>query len=302
MIGKPLELDEGALLDAFWSGYTEEMDHTATIAPQTIPSNKEKETYRWLDLLSMFADWTNLGSIPVASLTKEEYELANKKLGRNWLVDTYELRRDGQGMINRRAAAIGAGLPAKKNEMLQDKMTGADADELLWDAQYFFDTAHPGRTAAGAATTFSNDLGYSLTRANLQTTISTMKQYRLQNGQLANVTPTHLVVPSDLEWTAREILFSTQTPEDANTATNPLFRGLQLAVFPNLADTNEWYVLDNSKGISPFYWQEEKQLEVVPPSQDRDSYVKARTIEYSADASGAFGVSLWFLACKNDPS
>ena len=300
MIGKPFQLDEGALLDAFWSGYTEQVDYASAIAPTVIPSNKEEETHRWLDLLSMFADWTNLGSIPVASLSKYEYKLKNLDLGRNWLVAKKELERDGQGMINRRATAIGAGLPAKKNEMLAAKMTGADADELLWDNQYFYDTAHPGKTAAGAATTFSNDLGYALTRANLQTTITTMKRYRLQNGQLANVTPTDLVVPPELEYTAREILNSTMTPEDANTATNPMFGGLKLQVFPNLADTTEWYVNDNSKGITPFYWQNEKDLEVVPPSQDTDSYRKSRTLEYSADARGNYGVSLWFLSCKND--
>ena len=303
-IGTPFKLDSADLKKNFWSGYTDTPAFWKNVAPQVIPSSNGTETYRWLDTLSSFEDWTFKGEIPDAELNKHEDTWANKDLGRNMLIFDKELRRDQTGMIRLRAQGLGAGYPAKQNSMLATLMEGAAADKTKFDAQYFFDDDHPGLDApGGASTTFDNSFALDLTTDNLETVVYTMQQYRLLNGELANVTPDTLVVPSQLQFTAKKIVNSLRVMEDANNAENQL-GFLNVVVYPSLTDTNKWYVLDNSKPIKPFFWQEELPLRVLSQeiSKTNDEYIRGRRYRLSADASGCFGHSLWFLAAMSNPS
>lgn len=65
--------------------------------------------------------------------------------------------------------------------------------------------------------------------------------------------PKILLVPTALEWTARELLNSAYDPETANNAINPIqSRSLQLVVDPFLTSTTAWFLIGDKSPIITF--------------------------------------------------
>lgn len=303
-VGHPFELNDQELMRNFWTGFESEPAVWQTVAPQIpgVAFGKETtKTFRWLELLSSFEDWTNLGSIPSSVMDKREYTLERKKYGRNLTIEEEEAEDDGGGMIYARAQGLGSGWPARQNYDVSYLIENAHQDRLLWDLQYFFDGAHPGATAAGVATTFPNKFQLELTRPNVQAILSTMATYRFLNGELVGCRPNLLLHPPALKFAAKEICLSPKYPDSANQGDNPMFRELLPVEMPNLTDINRFYIVDTTHPIKPFFWCPKQELRVILPNRQSDEYVKGRRLTYSADASGRFGVSLWWWAAMSDP-
>jgi len=65
--------------------------------------------------------------------------------------------------------------------------------------------------------------------------------------------PAILLVPPSLEFTARELLQSTYTPEDNNNSINVIqSRGLKLIVDPYLTSTTAWYLIGEENPVITF--------------------------------------------------
>jgi phage major head subunit gpT-like protein len=300
------KLSNTELVRSFWQGYEDEPAFWQTIAPQVggISFGSENtKTFRWLELLTAFQDWTGLAEIPLATADGREYQVTRKKWGRNVLVDEEEGDNDQGGMIYAQARGVGSAWPAAQNTECASFLEGLHQDKLLWDDQYFFDGAHPGKTAAGAATTFANKFQLALSADNLETVMAAGQTFRYPNGELCNTNFTHLVVPPAKRYTAEKLVYSEGYPESANQGRNPMFRKLEVVTFKNLTDTNRWYLLDLSHAIKPILWVPKKELQIVLPlaNGSNQTYLRSRKLEYSADASGAFACSFWWWATMADP-
>jgi phage major head subunit gpT-like protein len=298
MIGKPLGLDVEGVKANFFSAYSEEGDQWQQITGPPITSNQETETYRWLDELNAFDYWDDKGAIPEAHANKWEYTLQNRPYGANWTVSDHEIRLDKMGMIMTRARQMGVGVSHWKNDRLASTIETASGN--LFDGVSFFNDSHP--TIPGS--TYDNNLAGSLTQANLESHIATMRAYTGRSGKRLGVNPTHLIVPAELEFTARKLLVSTLEPETANNAINTMQNRLQLVVLDALTSATVWYLFDLSNPIKPIFAQELLPLRMMAqtPADKPDQFIKSRTYTFSADGEMAFGYSLPFLAAKVTPA
>lgn len=117
-----------------------------------------------------------------------------------------------------------------------------------FDGQFFFDSDHP----LDDGTTQSNVSTAALAEAAVFAGIQAMEGMKKQNGLLANIQPTHLIVPSALRQTAEGLLDKDRT---GGGDSNLLFKRLRLIVDPRLdsSSATAWFLLDASKPLKPFF-------------------------------------------------
>jgi len=301
VIAKPLGLDVEGVKANFLNAYQEEGAQHQLITGAPIPSTQETETYKWLDELNAFDYWDDKGAIPEATSNLWSYDLKNRPYGANWTVSEHEVRLDKIGAINLRARQMGSAAAHWYNDRLAATMEGATSGNLF-DGVPFFSASHPT-----GATTVANyyTTGYELTQTNLETVIANMRGFTGRSGKRLGVRPSHLIVPPELEFTAKRILLTNQEAAGGTRADSDVLKGrVELIVFDALTDANAWYVADLTKPIRPFFMQELLGLRVLSqgPSDLSDQYIQSRVYTFSADGECAFGKSLWFLCSFCNPS
>lgn len=124
--------------------------------------------------------------------------------------------------------------------------------KFIYDGLPFFDTAH---TLGGSSATKANHVvSAALTSAALQTALIAMTNTNAVNdrGERVLIRPTHLMVPSALEYTARAILQSAQLPGSANNDVNVVQNALELLVNPALDDAasaSAWWLVTRGRSL-----------------------------------------------------
>lgn len=125
--------------------------------------------------------------------------------------------------------------------------------KFIYDGLPWFDGAH---TQYGGSSTFSNiATGNALTSANLQTGIITVgtTNAKDEQGNRVRIQPNTLVVPPNLEFTARTILESVGLPGSAQNDANVTRGVADLVVWHALTDdTDAWWLGEAGKGIRAY--------------------------------------------------
>lgn len=132
----------------------------------------------------------------------ETYKIA--RYAKQFIVDEQDLFNDNLGGIQRVPDEIGMSAARLRPDLVYAALL-ANAS-LDADSTALFHANHSN----------ANSLAFSL--ANLEAVITKMYQ-QTQDGVRLNLRPTHLMVPGNLEWTARELLSSTELLIAGNTDT-----------------------------------------------------------------------------------
>lgn len=126
---------------------------------------------------------------------------------------------------------------------------GAFGTTLAEDALSLCNSAH--LNAAGGNSQ-SNTGTTALSMTSVKTTRTAMRKYTNYNGDLAGVRPDSLIIPTDLEESAWEIVNSTGgRPDNANNAANMYAGMFKLFVWDFLStgvsggDVNNWFMADS---------------------------------------------------------
>jgi phage major head subunit gpT-like protein len=127
-----------------------------------------------------------------------------------------------------------------------------------------------------------------------------MKDLKDDKGKKLGLTPTHVMVPTALQWTAREVLDPSVLAAGGTTPSQNILKGrLQIIVNPYLANNgadSKYYVMDLSRGTKPFIYQTRKEAEFVAldNATDQNNFMR-KEIFYGVDARFAFGYGDWKL-------
>lgn len=274
-----------------------------------VSSRKSEEKYAWLGESPWPSPWTDERQIK-ATNPEQNYVLTNAKYEATIGIEREAFDDELYGQISVRIQQLATNMARWFDEQVFSTLVNGETKEC-YDGQYFFDTDHtdPGATY----TTSQSNLGSSeLTVANLKSTITAMRKFKDGNGKPAGITPTHLVVPPDLEFTAIEILKSQYYPSATNMGTstttdyvavnkvNPVNGALGLIVSPYITDSDSWYVVDLSKAVKPLILQEREPVEFKMLTSDDNAFLRD---QYLAGVRwrGAFGYSDWRLAYAQTP-
>lgn len=161
------------------------------------------------------------------------------------------------------------------NRAFNSSYTGGDGKELCA-------TDHPlldGSTQKNELTTPAD-----LTAASLEQALIDIAATTDDRGLLVHLVPQKLVVPPNLEWTARKLLNSTLDPDSANNAINPAKNQLQLVVNHFLTDTDAWFILCDSHELN-WFWR-------VKPDHMQDNDFGTQDAKFAVRARWSRGWSM----------
>lgn len=121
---------------------------------------------------------------------------------------------------------------------------------FIYDGLPWFDTAHTLSDGTGSYSNHTASL--PLTEANLETALIAMTDTNAvdDRGNRVSVTPTHLLVPAGLQFTAQKILRSASLPGSANNDINPLFNSVIPVTWRALRDSSSaWWLIQAQEGL-----------------------------------------------------
>lgn len=258
-----------------------------------VPSTTSENQYQWLGEVPGMKEWVDERTLE--DLKAWDYTIKNKDWESTIAVDRNAIEDDQLGIIRPRVMSLAVAAKTHPDELVFS-LLAQGFSRTCFDGQYFFDTDHP--LADGS--TQSNKITLALDATGLKTALATLRRLKGWTGRPLNLKATHLVVPPELEWTARELL---QAERDASGATN-ILRGAipNIIVSPYLADTNNWFVLDASKPVKPLIFQMRKRPEFVSmddPKQSETVFMRKKYL-YGVDARYNVGYGLYQLAVGSE--
>lgn len=262
-----------------------------------VPSTKATEEYDWLGSSPVLREWKD-ERMPKA-LLEHGFSLKNKDYEATIAVHKNALADDQYGQIKIRVAGMGTEA-AKGYDRFAAQVVEAGHTTACYDGQNFFDTDH-SEGESGTQSNYSSS-GKAFGATSIKYIITTMMDYKTDNGEFAGVSATHVMVPTALKFDAMQLL----DPQFVSVTTDPavavLKGALSVIVNPYLTSNganSAYYVMDLSGAVKPFIYQNRQAMEWAALDKNDDPDVFSRKeLMYWVDARFAFGYGDWRYAYK----
>jgi phage major head subunit gpT-like protein len=293
-----------ALRTSFSLAYQGAYDTTPTWYDKlatSIPSSSKSNTYGWVEKIGNLREW--LGPRVALNLTSHEYIIKNKAFEMTVEVDRDDIEDDNLGLYTGMIMPeLGEATRKHPDRLIADLL--ADNPDAYDGTAFFATTGHSLGTHA-----YANSYNLALSADNFNTVWATMASIVGEDGRPLGLQGNLLVVPPQLKKAALEIMNATMTAHvfGSNTAAaaadNVLKGWAEVLVIPELASNpNRWYVLDSSRRIRPFVYQERRAPQFVARDRPDDPRVfEMRKFTYGVDKRCNVGVTLPFLMAASDP-
>lgn len=269
-----------------------------------VPSTSKTNDYKWLANFPRMKKW--VGEKTAKALAAFNYTVTNDDWEATVEVDRNDIEDDELGIYAPQAQ--GAGFSAKQlpDEIVADLINGAFTNKC-YDGQYFIDTDHPVTDKNGVVQSVSNKGTKKLSAATQAAAIASLGAGRIvmmkftdDEGRPLNTVPNILLVPPALNDVAN-VLAMNDRLEDGKP--NPYKGTITVVCEPRLTDDNAWFLLDTSKPVKPFIYQERKKpvfVQQIDPQAD-DVFTRKK-FKFGAEARAAGGYGFWQLAYGSDGS
>jgi len=267
-----------------------------------VPSSTRSNRYGWIAQQLKLNQW--IGPRVVQNLSEHDYTLVNVPYEGTVEVDKHDVEDDNLGLYS------GVFMPqlgeaVKKHpgilaaSVLQANPVSFDGLALFHDAHLCYDSA---------GTTYDNNYSLALNATNINVMMSAAAAIVGEDGQPLEVRFTHIIVPPQYEFVAKQVLKSATyaslvTGEGAGAVRidNQMQGVLDIIVSPKLANqATTWYLADLSKAVKPLVHQTRQAPNFVARDNIQDPKVfDLRKFTYGVDLRDNMGVSLPFLIAKS---
>ncbi len=272
------------------SAWSETKEWGSTVATQ-VPSATKSNNYGWMARIPALREW--LGPRVIQNLSTWSYTLENKPYELTVGVDRDDIEDDNLGVYNPLFAELGrAG--RKWSDIQLKTVLQAGTSGLGFDGVAFFAATHALDPAGNQSNNFTST---ALTQANWSAKRAAMRAYTGEDGQPLGVEPSMLLVPPQLEETAKEILVADRV---ATGGSNMTQGDAQILVVPELANEGTtWYIADLSRPIKPLIWQLRRALNLVAMVNPDDMNVfLMKQLMWGLEGRGRAGYGPWFLMAR----
>jgi phage major head subunit gpT-like protein len=270
------------------------------------PSATQIEKDGWMGKVPVLREW--LGPRLVQNVAARSYTLENKQWELTLAIDKFRLSDDTHGIYTPMVQMMGQQAAKWPDYMLADKIR--DNSEILFDGVAFFSDSHPENVDNPASDVYTNDYNLALSPDNFASVYTSMATIKGEDGKPLGITPNLLMVPPQLKLTAMNLLNATFiAPQNVGGNTqvganqNVLQGWADLLVVPEFADDpTTWYLLDTTKAIKPFLFQQRQAPVLIPRVDPTDPKVfDEHMFVYGVEARGNVGYTLPFLAARSTP-
>lgn len=258
-----------------------------------VTSTTGQNDYAWLSKFPKMKKW--IGDKNVKSLEAFKYTIVNDDWEATIEVDRNDIEDDQLGMYGPQAQMAGESARQLPDEIVMDLVNNGFTN-LCFDGQYYFDTDH---LVAGASV--SNKLTVALSVATQAAAIASygaartaMRKFKDDEGRPLNITPNVLLVPPALENIALALINNDRLDDGK---ANPYKGTAEVMVDARLTSDTAWFLLDTTKAVKPFVYQERKApVFVEQTSQENDDVFMRKKFKFGAEARAAGGYGFWQLA------
>lgn len=261
-----------------------------------VTSTSGSNDYKWLSKFPKMQRW--VGDKKIKSLEAFKYVVENEDFEATVEADRNDIDDDNLGIYSTQAKAAGESSAQLPDELVFDAVNAAFTG-ACFDGQFFCDTDHPVKNpATGAAGSVSNKgvavlsaATQALAIASLGAAATAMGMFKDDEGRPLNVTPTILLVPVALRDVANA-LYTADRLEDGKVN---LYKGMfKPVVSPRLTSATAWFLLDTTKVIKPFIYQERKAPVFVEQTDPQaDDVFNRKKFKFGAEARAAAGYGFW---------
>lgn len=262
-----------------------------------VTSTTGKEEYAWLNQIPGLRKW--VGERRVNSLSASGYTIKNDHFEETLGVNRDDIEDDNLGMYSPIASMLGDAAKRHPGQLLAALLKQGET-ALCHDGKAFFATDHPNGTQAAFSNLFASK---ALNAANYAEVRAAMMSLKNESGDPLGIIPTTLIVPPQLEETARLILNADVILGDGTAGgskTNVWKGSASLIVAAELADNaTEWYLAALNRPVKPLIKQIRKQPEFVALTKpDAEGVFNTNTFQWGVDYRGAAGFGFPMLMSK----
>lgn len=267
-----------------------------------VPSTTGQNDYAWLSKFPRMRKW--IGDKSVKSLEAAKYTIVNDDWEATVEVDRNDVEDDQLGIYGPQAQMAGESAKQLPDEIVADLVNGAFTNKC-YDGQYFCDTDHPVKQPDGSVASVSNKGTKALAISTLAAAVASygayrtaMQKFKDDEGRPLNIKPNVLLVPAALEDTAN-LLMTADRLEDGKP--NPYKGTATVVIDLRLTSDTAWFLLDTTKPIKPFIYQERKApVFVQQTDMNADDVFSRKKYKFGAEARAAGGYGFWQLAYGSD--
>jgi phage major head subunit gpT-like protein len=241
-----------------------------------------------------------IGEKAVKSLSAFSYTVVNDDWEATVEVDRNDIKDDQLGIYGPQAQMAGQSAKQLPDELIFTLVNGAFTSKC-YDGQYFYDTDHPIKKDDGTDGVMSNMFDVPLTIDSLVGAIASygaartaMQMFPDDEGRPLGIDPTILLVGPAL----RDIANALMTADRLQDGTVNIYKGTAEVVSdPRIKSPTFWTLLDTSKPVMPFIYQEREAPEFVQQTDmQSDQVFKRKKYSFGAEARAAAGYGFWQLA------
>lgn len=262
-----------------------------------VPSTTSQNIYAWLSKFPKMQKW--IGEKNVKALEAYKYTITNDDFEATVEVDRNDFEDDNLGIYAPQAQMAGESAKQLPDEIVMDLVNGGFSKQCF-DGQYFFDANHKvgdanvsnkGTKKLSADSSAAAEASFGAARV-------AMRKIKDNEGRSLNITPNVLLVGPALETTALKLRNNEFL--GANDA-NPYRGTFEVVVDARITSDTAWYLLDATKAVKPFIYQERKAPVFVSQTDPQaDDVFNRKKFKFGAEARAAGGYGFWQLAYGSD--
>ncbi|MUT41134.1 head protein [Acinetobacter baumannii] len=255
-----------------------------------IPSNGAYQDYRWLSNFPQMKEW--VGKKNIAKLSEYDYVIRNKNYEATIEVLRDNIEDDQLGIYKPQAESAAWSAKQHPDEIVFEA-ANAVFTAKCYDGQPMVSNNHKvGKTTVSNKGTKKLSIAsQEAARASFGAARTAMRKFKDEFGRPLNITPNLLLVPPALEDIANALMTNAQL-EDGKP--NPYKGTAKVKVSTRLTDDNAWFLLDTTKPVKPFvYQQRKKPVFVQMTSMDSPNVFMEGVFYFGVEARGAGGYGFW---------
>lgn len=263
-----------------------------------VPSTTGQNDYAWLSKFPRMRKW--VGEKNIKSLEAFKYTVVNDDFEATVEVDRNDMEDDNLGIYGPQAQMAGESAKQLPDEIVFGLVNNAMITNC-YDGQYFIDVDHPVKQLDGTILSVSNKgtavlscASLALAQGSLGAAEVVMMQFKDDEGRPLNVKPNILLVPPALKATANTLMTADQLEVGKP---NPYKGTYEVVVDGRLTSNTAWFLLDTTKPVKPFIYQERKAPVFVQQTDPQaDDVFSRKKFKFGAEARAAGGYGFWQLA------
>ena len=257
-----------------------------------VPSSGSENSYKWLSSFPRMTKW--IGDKAIKALEGFSYTIENDDWEATVEVDRNHIEDDNLGIYAPQAQMAGWSAKQLPDEIIADLANGAFVN-TCYDGQYFCDTDHPvgDASVSNKGVVPLSHATLALAQASYGAARVAMRKFKDEEGRPLNINPNVLYVPPALEDVANALM-TNERLEDGKP--NPYKGTAEVVVDARLTSDTAWFLLDTTKPVRPFIYQERKKpVFVRQDDPSNDAVFMRKKLRFGAEARAAGGYGFWQL-------